>query len=63
MVSLVNDESIRRDGFGVNFVGIEQVNKFGLDAGSLFGRNKTDLVCCRSRCNLDKELIRLQYKY
>ena len=52
MVALVNDESIRRDGLGVNFIGVEQVNKFGLSAGSLFGRDKADLVCCRSRCKL-----------
>jgi hypothetical protein len=52
MVALVNDESIRRDRFGVDFVRVEQVNEFGLGAGGLFGRNKPDLVCCRSRSNL-----------
>ena len=52
MVALVHDEGVLGDGLGVDFVGVEEVDEFGLRGGGVLGGGEADIVGRSSGGNL-----------
>jgi hypothetical protein len=54
VVSLVDNESVLRDSFRVELVGVEEVDEFGSDLGGRGGGGETDVVGSGSRGGLKR---------
>lgn len=57
MMTLVHHKCITGDRFGVELIGIEKVDKFGLRRCGLLRGHKTDVVRGGPRCNLRRVIL------
>lgn len=62
MVALIHDEGVLGDGFGINFIGIEEVDEFGFCCRSLLGGHEADFIRSGARGDLGEKIMSLRVR-